>query len=330
MTALAGDLDFAQLTDPLRPELTAHCYRMLGSVHDAEDQVQETYLRAWRAFHAFEGRSSVRTWMYQIATRTCLTALEQRRRRPMPTGLGTPSSDPHGDIAEHPEVPWLEPIPSAMLSGATGKISDPAEVAAARDGVRLAFVAALQHLTPRQRAVLVLRDVLDYSAAEAAEALGTTVASANSALQRARARLARLAPEAHAPTAADLSEHDKDLLDRYMKAFEAYDVAHVVSLLAEDATWEMPPYPQWFQGRSAIADLIHGKCPAQGAGDMRLLPTSANGQPACAVYMRGPDGAHHPFQIQVLDVVGDEIRSVAAFFDTKFFPAFGLPQRPPA
>lgn len=325
--AAPSETDFARLTDPLRGELTAHCYRMLGSLHDAEDQVQETYLRAWRAFHAFEGRSSVRTWMYQIATRTCLTALDQRSRRPMPTGLGAPASDPAGPLESDAEVPWLEPVPDSLVS-APG--ADPAAVAATRDSVRLAFVAALQHLTPLQRAVLILRDVLAFSAAETASTLEITVASANSALQRARAGVERHPRLERATGDAVLDEHARDLLDRYMAAFERYDTAQIVTLLREDATWEMPPFTGWYQGNEAIVALIRGNCPAEREGDMRMAPVSANGQPACAMWMLGPDGVHRAFQLQVLDVVdgprGPQVAHVSAFFDTALFDAFGLPQ----
>jgi RNA polymerase sigma-70 factor (ECF subfamily) len=333
VTDTLTETDFASMTNPLRPELVAHCYRMLGSVHDAEDQVQETYLRAWRAFGAFEGRSSVRTWMYTIATRTCLTALEQRSRRPLPTGLGAPSADPTAELESRPEVPWLEPLPDAMIVSPTG---DPAGVVATRDSVRLAFIAALQNLTPLQRAVLVLRDVLAFSAAETATILEISVPSANSALQRARAGTQRLAgTEQDATTAAGtLGERERDLLERYMAAFEAYDTAAVVRLLAEDATWEMPPFTGWYEGVDAIGTLIRTKCPASASGDMRFVATTANGQPACAAWMREPDGVHRAFQLHVLELEADpdadrgpgvRVRHVACFFDTSLFERFGLP-----
>ena len=323
--------DFDTLTAPLRGELVAHCYRMLGSLQDAEDQVQETYLRAWRAFDGFEGRSSVRTWMYQIATRTCLTALQQRARRPLPTGLGTPSSDPADQITAQNEVPWLEPVPDAMIAGPG---SDPAAVAATKDGVRLAFVAALQHLTPLQRAVVILRDVLAFSAAETAQSLEISVAAANSALQRARGRLSQLPRADHAPAAppdpADLGGHHRDLLGRFMQAFEAYDTDAVVALLAADATWEMPPFPQWYAGAEAIRGLIQTHCPANAPDDLRYVATSSNGQPACAAWFRGEDGVYRAFQLLVLDVeerpAGPVVRHVTCFFDTRLFDRFGLPQ----
>lgn len=322
------DAEFARLTDPLRGELTAHCYRMLGSLHDAEDQVQETYLRAWRGFGGFEGRSSLRTWMYQIATRTCLTALDQRSRRPMPTGLGAPAADPLGPLESRPEVPWLEPLPDALVSTPG---ADPAVVAATKESVRLAFVAALQHLTPLQRAVLILRDVLAFSAAETADTLGITVPSANSALQRARAGVERHPRVERTPDRGGaLDEHALDLLERYMAAFERYDTREIVALLREDATWEMPPFTGWYRGNEAIVALIRANCPAERAGDMRMAAVSANGQPACAMWMLGPDGVHRAFQVQVLDVVegpgGPRVGHVSAFFDTALFDAFGLPQ----
>jgi len=331
VTQTITDSDFDLLTAPLRGELVAHCYRMLGSVQDAEDQVQETYLRAWRGFGGFEGRSSVRTWMYQIATRTCLTALQQRTRRPLPTGLGAPASDPVAELRSRPEVPWLEPLPDALLAGPG---SDPATVAATRDGVRLAFVAALQHLTPRQRAALILRDVLAFSAAETAGALSTSVAAANSALQRARARLAQVTGPGHegvpAPRRdAELDARQRALLDRFMAAFEAYDTEGVVALLTDDATWEMPPFDGWYAGAGAIGDLIRTQCPAQAAGDLRYRPVRANGQPACAAWFRGPDGVYRAFQLLVLTVTGGprpRVGHVACFFDTSLFARFGLPE----
>lgn len=324
VTVTFSEQDFATLTDPLRGELITHCYRILGSLHDAEDQVQETYLRAWRAFHAFEGRSSVRTWMYTIATRTCLTAIEQRARRPLPTGLGAPSSDPSGELEMRPDLSWLEPLPDAMVASPG---ADPATVAATRDGVRLAFVAALQHLTPLQRAVLILRDVLAFSAAETAHVLDVSLASANSALQRARGRMQRVGP-AEPVRGDDLDARQQDLLRRYVHAFEQYDTAGVVALLAEDATWEMPPYTGWYRGRDDISTLVGTQCPASKPGDLRFVVTAANGQPAAAAWLRDSDGVHRAFQIHVLDLVpdGSRVRHVTCFFDTTLFDAFGLPQ----
>lgn len=308
------DAEFEALVAPLRRELIAHCYRMLGSSHEAEDMVQETYLRAWRAFSSFEGRSSVRTWMYQIATRTCLTALGQRGRRPLPSGLGGDPSDPAGTL-ETAEVPWLEPLPDRVDA------ADPAATAVSRDGVRLAFVAALQKLTPQQRAVLVLRDVLGFSAAETAETLEISVASANSLLQRARAHAGDTGPM----DAAELSERDRELLNRYVAAFENYDVKAIVDILAEDAIWQMPPYTGWYSGAENIGRLISVNCPAQGPGDQKLIATSANGQPAYGLYMRGEDGVHRPFQLQVVEIGEAGVTNVVAFFDLDLFEQWGLP-----
>ncbi|MCO6005869.1 sigma-70 family RNA polymerase sigma factor [Actinoallomurus purpureus] len=312
--------DFLRQAAPYRRELLAHCYRMLGSVHDAEDQVQETYLRAWRSYDGFEGRSSLRTWLHRIATRTCLTALESRGRRPLPTGLGDPSADPYDTLVERSEVPWLEPIPDAM---AGAEDADPAAIVTSRESIRLALIAALQHLPPRHRAVLILRDVLKWRAAEVAEVLDTTTTAVNSVLQRARARLDEVAPQ------EDLTEptspEDRELLARYVRAFEEYDVAAIVRLLTADAVWEMPPYTGWYQGNEDIGRLISTQCPADGPGAMRLLPTRANGQPAFAVYMRAADGAHHAFALQVLTPAPAGVAHVAMFFDLRLFTAFGLP-----
>ena len=326
-TLTPPDEDFEQATGHLRAELLAHCYRLLGSVVEAEDQVQEVYLRAWRGFHRFEGRSSVRTWMYTIATNTCMTALKSGARRPMPTGLGQPASDPVGPLATGHEVPWLEPLPEAVLWSNTPP--DPSEAAAAQEGVSLALVAALQDLPPLQRAALVLRDVLLFSAAEAAGIIGCSVAACNSALQRARARIgAGTRKEGRKVT--DLTEREQKLYHDFMDAFTQYDVPTIVRLLADDATWEMPPFLGWYVGSSAIGDLIRTNCPARCSGDMRLVATTANGQPAAAVYMRGDDGVHRAFQLQVLDIVDGEVTHVAAFFDLSLFALAGLPAELPA
>jgi len=322
-TRTDGPVDFPAVTDPYRRELLAHCYRMTGSVHDAEDLVQETYLRAWRAYDGFEGRSSVRTWLYRIATNVCLTALEGRERRPMPTGLGTPSSDAGGPLEENGEIPWLEPIPDTALGGGA---ADPAAVVADRDTVRLAFVAALQHLPARQRAVLILRDVLRWRAAEVAGALGTTTASVNSALQRAHATLARA--DLHEDSVAEPTPEQREMLDRYVQAFWDKDVEAIVSMLTHDAVWEMPPFTAWYQGAQNIGRLIASQCPG-GVHDMRLVPTRANGQPAFGLYMRAPDGSFRPFHLQVLTLGPRGVEHVGAFFDPALFERFGLPDRLP-
>jgi len=306
--------DFLSQADPYRRELLAHCYRMLGSVHDAEDLVQETYLRAWRAFDRFEGRSTLRTWLYRIATSACLTALERRGRRPLPTGLGGPGDGAGLPLEERPEVPWLEPIPTG---------DDPAAVVADRESTRLAFIAALQHLPPRQRAVLILRDVLAWRAAEVAELLETSTAAVNSALQRARAQLHEVAPTPDDVTEPD-EERTRELLDKYVSAFERKDVDAIVALLAADAVWEMPPYATWFRGPAPIAKHLAGQCPG-GPGDFRFVPASANGEPALAMYLRAEDGAFHPFCLQVLTVTGAAFSHVVSFFDLRLFDTFGLP-----
>ena len=313
--------DFVQAADPYRKELLAHCYRMLGSVHDAEDLVQETYLRAWRAYDKFEGRSSLRTWLYRIATSACLNALESRSRRPLPTGLGEPSAEADATLVEKPEVPWLEPIPDGLVGSDE---SDPAAAVTSRQSVRLAFIAALQHLPPRQRAVLVLRDVLQFRAAEVAEAVGVSTAAVNSLLQRARAQLDEAALREDEIVEPD-SPDERELLNRYVAAFQNYDVPAIVELFTSDAVWEMPPYTAWYQGPETIGHLIASKCPADGPGDQILVPTSANGQPAFGLYMLGEDGVHRAFHLQVLDVTPAGVRHVAAFFDTGLFEKFGLP-----
>jgi RNA polymerase sigma-70 factor (ECF subfamily) len=315
------DEDFVRQADPFRRELLAHCYRMLGSVHDAEDLLQETFLRAWRGYDRFEGRSSLRTWLYRIATSACLTALERRGRRPLPTGLGGPSSDPSEDLVERSEVPWLEPIPDAMVDDDR---ADPAAIVTSRLSVRLALIAALQHLPPRQRAVLILRDVLRWRAAEVAELLDTTTTAVNSILQRARAQLDHVSPaedEIVEPTTPD----QRKLLDRYVTAFEDKDVPAIVELLTSDAVWEMPPYTTWYLGPEHVAHHLVTRCPG-GPGDFRLVPTEANGQPAFGMYLRGDDGAYRPFTLQVLTLGPSDITHVVSFFDLRLFEAFGLPE----
>lgn len=293
---------------------------MTGSLHDAEDLVQETYLRAWKAYDRFEGASTARTWLYRIATNTCLTALEGRRRRPLPTGLGAPDSEPTAALETRTDVPWLEPLP--------GGGGDPLEVVGDRESVRLAFIAALQYLPPRQRAVLVLREVLQFSAAEVAAAVGVTTATVNSLLQRARAQLDRVGAGRDELPAAPDSPRARELLARYVAAFEDYDIDALVTMFTEDAVWEMPPFTGWYRGAATIGSLIRHNCPAEKAGDMRLLPVAANGQTGAAMYMRDRrSGAHEPFQLHVIDATPAGITHVVAFLDTSLFPKFGLPER---
>jgi RNA polymerase sigma-70 factor (ECF subfamily) len=306
-----------------RRELMAHCYRMTGSLHDAEDLVQETYLRAWKSYEGFQGRSSVRTWLYRIATNTCLTALDGRQRRPLPTGLGAPSSDPTADIAEHHEITWLEPLPDTPREHP----SDPSVIVASRDSVRLAFAAALQHLSPRQRAVLVLREVLQWKAAEVGEAIGISTAAVNSLLQRARAQIDAVQPSQDDDIAPPDSPEAQDLLSRYIAAFETYDMDKLVELFTADAIFEMPPFDGWYQGPANIVALSKKHCPAEGPGDMRFVPVTANDQPAAALYMLNREtGLHEQFQLHVLEVRPGGISHVVAFHaGDGLFESFGLP-----
>ena len=322
VTVLAHETDdeFLLKAEPHRRELLAHCYRMTGSLHDAEDLVQETYLRAWKAYSGFKGQSSLRTWLYRIATNTCLTALDSRQRRPLPTGLGAPSSDPLDDITARDEVPWLEPLPDQHDDPA-----DPSTIVGTRESVRLAFVAALQHLSPRQRAVLVMRDVLQWKAAEVGAAIGASTAAVNSLLQRARAQLEAVGPSEEDQLQPPDSPEAQDLLTRYIAAFETYDIDKLVELFTADAVWEMPPFDGWYQGPQNIVTLSKTHCPAEGPGDMRLIRTTANGQPAGAMYMLNREtGVHEPFQMHVLAVSPGGVSHVVAFHMSSF-EKFGLP-----
>jgi len=309
-TAAAPALE--QQLEQYRPELTGYCYRMLASPFEAEDAVQETFLRAWRGYDRFEGRAALRSWLYRIATNVCLDLIGARERRARPMDLG-PAGEP---IAENlralPEVTWIEPTP------------DPAEEIVSRESIRLAFVAALQHLPPRQRAALILCEVFRWQASEAAELLETSVASVNSALQRARATLESLDLEA-APPAAE--EADAELLARYVAAFEAYDMDALTSLIHEDAIQSMPPYDLWLRGRGAVFAWWLG--PGIGCKGSRVLPApGANGAPAFAQYKPSPDGGYEPWALQVLEVADGRIVELTFFLDTeRLFPLFGLPPR---
>jgi RNA polymerase sigma-70 factor (ECF subfamily) len=320
-TAPATDAVEAHLEEH-RVELTGYCYRMLGSVFEAEDAVPETLVRAWRAADRFEGRSSLRSWLYKIATNVCLDSLNAGKRRARPMDL-SPAS--HADAtlpSTTAESMWVEPVPDIRAVPSAG---DPADVVVARETIRLAFVAALQHLPPRQRVVLILREVLAWKAAETAELLGTTVASVNSALQRARATLADAgvgSPEA-APVAV-MDEEQQALLDRYVDAFERYDLDSLTSLLHEDATLSMPPYPLWLRGHEDIRGWFLGT--GIGCKGSRLLPVTANGSPGFGQYRPSEGGGHHPWALQVLEISDGRITGLNSFLDTAhLFPLFGLP-----
>jgi RNA polymerase sigma-70 factor, ECF subfamily len=305
-----------------RVELTGYCYRMLGSGFEAEDAVQETFVRAWRGFDRFEGRSALRSWLYRIATNVCLDMLGSRERRARPMDLGPAQSAAAPIGATLPEATWILPIPDGRVLPAEG---DPADLAAARDTVRLAFVAALQHLPPRQRAVLILREVLRWKADEVAELLETSVASVNSALQRARATISTVDLEPTDP-AAPLDEDQRELLARYVDAFQRYDMAALTALLHEDATQSMPPYDMWLEGREEMLAWWFG--PGIGCRGSRLLPTMANGSPAFGQYRPNPAGGYDPWALQVLELSRGRIVEFTAFLDTdRLFPLFGLPAR---
>jgi RNA polymerase sigma-70 factor, ECF subfamily len=305
---VAAREDFGRLTGPYRRELIAHCYRMLGSLDDAEDLVQETYLRAWRSFGEFEARSSVRTWLYRIATNACLNALEHSSRRMLPAGL------PPG---EGGDVAWLQPLPDRLVGL---DLQDPAEVAVTRQSVRLALVAALQYLPARHRAVLILRDVLGWHAAEVAGLLGTTPAAVHNLLRRARARLAEAGPDQDA-----IGEPaDAGLVERYAAAFRDADIDTLTRLLTGDAVLEMPPLAAWFRGPDAIGGFLAGQV-LTGPGRMRLVPAPANGQPAFACYLQHGGGVFGAHAVQVLEPRAAGIGRVTIFLGSGLFSAFGLP-----
>jgi RNA polymerase sigma-70 factor (ECF subfamily) len=313
---------FVRLAAEFRPELLAHCYRMLGSVHDAEDVVQETYLRAWRGFEHFQGRSSPRFWLYRIATNACLTALAHHSRRFVPAGLAGGSDDPAAPLNPAGlEIPWVQPIPDAAR--------DPAAVVVDRGSVRLALIVALQQLPPTQRAVLILRDVLVWRAAEVAELLDTSTVAVNSMLQRARARLAQITA-AEDDVSDSLDGENRILLDRFAYAFETADVDALVELLRDDVRLEMPPEPVWFLGRRAVGRFF-GERVFPVSGGMRLLPTTANdGQAAMATYWRGADGRFEAHALQLLALREHRVARIMAFRDPSLFPTFGLPSHLPA
>jgi RNA polymerase sigma-70 factor, ECF subfamily len=317
MTVTADEVVSA--TDSHRAELLAYCYRMTGSLHDAEDLVQEIALRAWRAADSYDPqRASVRTWLFRIATNVCLTELKNARRRALPEDMSGPS--PLTEVGRHapqPELPWLEPFPDALLGD-----GDPAAVVAARDGLRLAFVAALQHLPPLQRAVLILRDVLALRADEVASLLDTSAAAVNSALQRARSRVAAL--EQPGPALVEPSDAEqRALLERYVRAFEQLDIGTLEQVLRDDAHLQMPPFAAWFLGRAAVVEFIGSVFALEG--EFRLLPTRANGRPALAAYRRRDTPNFRAANLHVLTLDRDGVARMDLFHAPELFPAFGLP-----
>ena len=315
--ARAGQPDF----EPFRRELTAYCYRMLGSAFEADDAVQETLVRAWRGYDRFEGRAALRSWLYRIASNVCFDMLKGRRRRAMPIDLGAPG---HGDGpvgGTLPEETWLGPMPDARVTSTT---DDPESQVVARESIRLAFVAALQHLPARQRAVLLLREVLKWHANEVAELLDTTVVSVNSALQRARTTLAERNVTADAAT-EPRDPAQQELLARYVDAFERFDVEAMVALLHEDATMMMPPYPLWMRGADEYGKWLYGG--GSGCRGSRLLPVAANGAPAYAQWRSSPDGGYTAWGIHVLEISGDRIAGINFFVDRQYFTLFDMPLR---
>jgi RNA polymerase sigma-70 factor (ECF subfamily) len=313
--------EFVSQTEPWRRELLAHCYRMLGSADDAGDVVQETYLRAWRSYGTFQGQSSVRTWLHQIATNACLTSLAHHSRRVLPAGLGAPEPDPAAvSRPAGPEVSWLQPLPDILLSP---DAADPAAIVLRREDLRLALVASLQYLPGPQRAVLLLRDVLSLPAADVASMLDTTTAAVKSMLQRARARLRELAP-----TAGDVLEpadpRARALLDQYIAAFENADAPALERLLCRDATLEATPFTTWFAGRATCVPFLRSQVLGL-PGDWLMLPAAANGQPAAAGYRRDPEGNYHAYGMVVLTVKATGISRVVSFGQPGLVPLAGFP-----
>ncbi|MEW6477320.1 MAG: sigma-70 family RNA polymerase sigma factor [Actinomycetota bacterium] len=321
--ALAGDAWLEELEEYRRP-LTGYCYRMLGSAFEADDAVQETFVRAWKNIDTFEGRSALRSWLYRIATNVCLDMLRGRQRRARPMDMG-PSHSADDQIGPQlPENLWVTPIPDDRVLPPEG---NPEELAVAKESIRLAFVTALQHLPARQRAVLILREVLRWQASEVAELLDTSVASVNSALQRARATLAGLSAQERSgpPPAEVMSAEQRELLARYVEAFERYDITSLVSLLHDDAVMSMPPYAFWLQGPVEMGKWFLGQ--GIGCQGSRLVATAANGQAAFGSYRPSPDGGWAPWALQVIDVAGHKIVGHHNFLDTDLFALFGLPAR---
>jgi RNA polymerase sigma-70 factor (ECF subfamily) len=312
--------DFGEL-EQYRGALTAYCYRMLGSPFDAEDAVQEAFVRAWRSRDQFEGRAAVRSWLYRIATNVCLDMLKGKERRTRPMDMGPATEPLEKNLNWRLDKRWVEPIPESLIAPEP----DPADRAVERESVRLAFVAALQKLPSRQRAVLILREVLRWEASEVAELLDSTVASVNSSLQRARATLAKSKVSSDDRLPA-LSDADRALLERYVAAFERYDISALTSLIREDAFQSMPPFDMWLYGRDDIFSWWFG--PGIGCRGSRMIPVrSANG-PAYGQYKPSPQGGYEPWALQVLDISGGRIGELTFFLDTaRLFPLFGLPPR---
>jgi RNA polymerase sigma-70 factor (ECF subfamily) len=323
LTVAPGTRTFEDQFEQHRAELRAYCYRMLGSPFEAEDAVQETFIRAWRGLENFEGRAALRSWLYRIATNVSLDLLNGRERRARPMDLGPAREPIESNLNTLPEVTWIEPVPDGLVVTE----GDPAEVAVSRETIRLAFVAALQHLPPRQRAVLILCEVLRWKASEVAELLDTSVASVNSALQRARATLDESNLSA-ADTSSSVDEADAELLARYVQAFEQYDMDALTSLIQEDATQSMPPYDLWLSGRDDILRWWVG--PGAGCRGSRVIPiVAANGSPAFGQYKPSDTGeGYDPWALQVLEISGGRIVEFTFFLDTeRLFPLFGLPLR---
>jgi RNA polymerase sigma-70 factor (ECF subfamily) len=324
----AGAENFDQEFDRVRRALLVHCYQMVGSHHDAEDLVQETYLRARRAIADFEGRSSVKTWLYKIATNACLTALGHRSRRVLPSGIGVPSGDPNAHVEENLTIPWLEPLPDAAL--APSRADDPANIVVERESVRLALVAALQYLPARQRAALLLREVLGWPTGDIAEAMGITVAAVKSLLQRARSRLSELQAdleESPFPVVTERSE--RELLERWMQAFETIDIQAIEDLIRDDFVIESTQHTTWFQGVAVCVPFLERVVPRQ-PGAIRLLATRMNGQPAAAAYARDESGHYRARYVAVLTVAEGKIAKVTNFLGADIVVAAGLPAVLPA
>jgi len=318
-TAVSTAADLGEL-EQYRAQLTSYCYRMLGSPFDAEDAVQDALVRAWRSRDRFEGRSALRSWLYRIATNVCIDMIKSKQRRIRPQELGPAQEPVESNLNWKPDVAWLEPIPVQLIA----PDPDPADVAVEKESVRLALVAALQHLPAKQRAVLILREVLRWEASEVAQLLDTTVQSVNSALQRARATLAKSNLSVTDP-APHLSDSDRAMLERYVAAFERYDPAALTDLIREDATQSMPPFDMWLAGRDNVFSFWFG--PGIACKGSRVLPAiSANGMPTYAQYKIDPEGGFTPWALQVLELKDGRIAEFTFFLDTaRLFPLFGMP-----